>query len=254
MKIQEGLPLGCILFLSVSFAFGTNTDVPGGIQVTTQTISSNASQSETNFETNRGIADDITSNGKIPIYLGGFFSHTGVWDSSGILPAVEMALEHINARSDILPKYDLKMVWNDTQCTASTGTRVLFDQIFHEPQKLILIGDGCSTATQAIAGTSYHWNLNVVSYAATTPSLSNRIDYPYFFRTIMPDTMFNSARIRLMKEFSWNKVGTIHGKHEIFSLVVDHLIGELHDANITILTSETFASDDPSHQIQNLKV
>ncbi|XP_072048784.1 gamma-aminobutyric acid type B receptor subunit 2-like [Amphiura filiformis] len=242
--------LGCILFLTVSSAF----KVHDGIEVTTQVISFNASQPETNTDTYyTGVEDEIRSDGKIPIYLGGFFSHSGVWDASGILPAVEMALDHINARSDILPEYDLKMVWNDTKCTAATGTRVLFDQLFHEPQKLILIGDGCSTSTQAIAGTSYHWNLNVVSYAAIAPTLSNRIDYPYFYRSVMPDTMFNAARIRLMKEFGWNKVGTIHGKHEIFSLVVDHLIEGLHDANITILTSETFASDDPSHQIQNLK-
>ncbi|XP_072016477.1 gamma-aminobutyric acid type B receptor subunit 2-like [Amphiura filiformis] len=257
MKIQVLLVLDCILFLSVSFTFGTNTSsntaVPGSIQVTTQAISFNASQSETNSETNRGIANNITSDGKIPIYLGGFFSHGGVWDSSGILPAVAMALDHINARPDILPEYDLKMVWNDTKCTGAIGTRVLFHQLFHEPQKLILIGDGCATSTQAIAGTSYHWNLNMVSYAAASPTLSNRIDYPYFYRTIMPDTMFNSARIHLLKEFGWNKVGTIHGKHEIFSLTIDHLIGGLHEANITILTSETFASDDPSHQIQNLK-
>ena len=58
-----------------------------------------------------------------------------------------------------------------------------------------------------------------MSYAASAPTLSNRMDYPYFYRTIMPDTMFNPARIRLMKEFKWSKVGTIHGKHEIFSLV-----------------------------------
>ncbi|XP_072016479.1 gamma-aminobutyric acid type B receptor subunit 1-like [Amphiura filiformis] len=251
--MKTGELLDCILFLSVSFAFGTHTDVPDGIQVTTQAILSNASKSETNRYTNRGIADNITSDCKIPIYLGGFFSLSGVWDSSGILPAVEMALDHINARSDILPEYDLKMVWNDTQCTAAIGTRVLFHQLFHEPQKLILIGDGCSTASQAIAGPSYHWNLNMVSYAAISPALSNRIDYPYFYRTVVPDTMINSARIRVMKEFGWNKVGTIHGKHEIFSLVVDHLIGGLHEANIMILTSETFASDDPSHQIQNLK-
>ncbi|XP_072016482.1 gamma-aminobutyric acid type B receptor subunit 2-like [Amphiura filiformis] len=257
MKIQVLLVLGCILFLSVSFAFGT--DVPGGIQVTTQALSFNASQlettavSETNSEINRQIADNITSDGKIPIYLGGFFSLSGAWVTSGIIPAVEMALDHINARADILPEYDLKMVWNDTKCTAATGTRVFFDQLFHEPQKLILIGDGCSTASQAIAGPSYHWNLNMISYGASAPTLSNRIDYPYFYRTVMPDTMFNPARIHLMKEFGWNKVGTIHGKHEIFSLTADHLIRELNEANIRILTSETFASDDPSHQIQNLK-
>ena len=52
---------------------------------------------------------------KIPLYIGAFFPFGGGWDASGIIPAVEMALDDINARVDILPKYELKMVWNDTQ-------------------------------------------------------------------------------------------------------------------------------------------
>ena len=55
-----------------------------------------------------------SSDDKIPIYLGGFFAYTGAWASTGVLPAVEMALEHINARPDILADYDLRMVWNDS--------------------------------------------------------------------------------------------------------------------------------------------
>ena len=49
------------------------------------------------------------------------------------------------------------------QCEAGLGTRVLVDQIYSEPQKLMLLGGGCSTATQAIAATAYHWNLVTAS-------------------------------------------------------------------------------------------
>ena len=56
---------------------------------------------------------------RIPIYLGGFFSfganEGNAWDTSGILAAVEMAIEHVNDRQDILTDYELKMVWNDTK-------------------------------------------------------------------------------------------------------------------------------------------
>ena len=52
---------------------------------------------------------------KIPLFLGGYFTLGGIWDGSGILPAVEMALNQINERTDILPEYELKMVWNDTR-------------------------------------------------------------------------------------------------------------------------------------------
>ena len=53
--------------------------------------------------------------GKIPLYLGAYFPFSAVWDGSGIIPAVEMALDHINARQDILTDYELRMIYNDTQ-------------------------------------------------------------------------------------------------------------------------------------------
>ena len=56
---------------------------------------------------------------KTPLYLGGLFSLGGRSDESGHVPAVEMALDHINRRSDILMEYDLRMVWNDTQVSDS---------------------------------------------------------------------------------------------------------------------------------------
>ena len=65
---------------------------------------------------------------KIPIYLGGFFSHTGVWISSGVLPAVEMALDHINERPDVLANYELRMVWNDTGVSLLSTRRCILSR------------------------------------------------------------------------------------------------------------------------------
>ena len=53
----------------------------------------------------------------IPIYLAGFFSFNTEPDTSGILPAVEMALDHINNNSDVLSGYELKMEWKDIKVT-----------------------------------------------------------------------------------------------------------------------------------------
>lgn len=107
----------CVLcLLSASNVFGINfensTDYLPGITTThlwMNTTNTGWNQSSVSMPTSAENVD------KIPIYLGGYFSHGGVWDCSGILPAVEMALDHVNARSDILPNYDLRMVWNDTQ-------------------------------------------------------------------------------------------------------------------------------------------
>ena len=54
---------------------------------------------------------------KIPLYIGGFFDMgtNGNWDGSGILPAVEMALEHVNERRGLLDDYELRMEWADSE-------------------------------------------------------------------------------------------------------------------------------------------
>ncbi len=79
-------------------------------------------------------SDESDNNvNKIPLYLGGFFSLGGVWDGSGILPAVEMALDHINERQDVLPEYELRMVWNDTQVNKYIYTKIVVcDNFFYK--------------------------------------------------------------------------------------------------------------------------
>lgn len=48
--------------------------------------------------------------------VGGIFPMSGSWaGGQGCLPAVEMALEDVNSREDILPEYMLHMDYNDSQ-------------------------------------------------------------------------------------------------------------------------------------------
>ena len=82
----------------------------------TYAINTTLSSSEFRSPSNTTVSSSSTSEtDKIPLYLGAFFPVGGDWDGSGIIPAVEMALDHINAREDILTDYELRMVWNDTK-------------------------------------------------------------------------------------------------------------------------------------------
>lgn len=49
-----------------------------------------------------------------------------------------------------------------------------------------------------------------VSYASTSPALSNRELYPRFFRTISSDLAFNPARAALLSKYDWKRVATLH--------------------------------------------
>ena len=52
--------------------------------------------------------------------IGGIFPMNGSWGGGvSCLPAVEMALEDVNNRSDILPDYNLEMRFGDSQVSRS---------------------------------------------------------------------------------------------------------------------------------------
>lgn len=88
---------------------------PQSIDLTTAAISA------ANFSASSATTSIMSSEGedtRIPLYLSAYFTLGGSWDGSGILPAVEMALDHINADADILSGYVLRMVWNDTKVSA----------------------------------------------------------------------------------------------------------------------------------------
>ncbi|XP_033116362.1 gamma-aminobutyric acid type B receptor subunit 1-like [Anneissia japonica] len=55
---------------------------------------------------------------KVVLNIGGIFPMTGDnWNGGeGCLPAATMALDDVNNRTDILPEYELKMFWNDSEC------------------------------------------------------------------------------------------------------------------------------------------
>ncbi|XP_072048302.1 gamma-aminobutyric acid type B receptor subunit 2-like [Amphiura filiformis] len=189
---------------------------------------------------------------KIPLYIGGLLPFSGGWDASGLVPGIDLALQQVNARDDLLSEYDLRIVWNDTKCSPGLSSRVFFDQIYREPPKIMILGGGCSVGSEAIAGTAHYWNLISVSPTSSSPGLSSRVKYPLFYRTRPAEQSFNPARVAIMKKFGWTRVATIHENYELFSLTVDDLVSRLKEANITLISSESFV-DNPKNQLESLK-
>ena len=63
-----------------------------------------------------GYIDDDLESGVKPLYIGGIFPMTGGWaGGKGCKPAVDMALEDVNKKADILPGYKLRMVSHDSR-------------------------------------------------------------------------------------------------------------------------------------------
>lgn len=93
-----------------------------------------------------------------------------------------------------------------------------------------------------------------VSFGSTSPALSDRREFPLFYRTVAPDSSHNPARIAFIRRFGWDTVTTFSQNEEIHSLAVNDLVTELEAANISCAATITFAETDFKDQLKMLRV
>ena len=60
------------------------------------------------------VISEKANNGKIPIYVGGFFPIGGHPAFSSLPGTVQTAIDHVNSLQGILDDYELRMRWNWT--------------------------------------------------------------------------------------------------------------------------------------------
>lgn len=93
-----------------------------------------------------------------------------------------------------------------------------------------------------------------MSFGSTSPALSDRREFPLFYRTVAPDSSHNIARIAFIRRFGWDTVATFSQNEEIHSLAVNDLVTELESANISCAATITFAETDFRDQLRMLRV
>jgi len=188
------------------------------------------------------------------IHLAGMFpinGNEGWQGGQACEPAAKLALEDVNKKNDVLPGYTLRLQWDDSECDAGKGAAVMYDLLYNQPQKVILLA-GCSTVCTTVAEAAKMWNLVTVCYGASSPALSNRKRFPTLFRTHPSATVHNPTRISLMKQFKWTKIAILQEAEEVFSTTLDDLEARTKLADITISTRQIFTKS-PSAAVANLK-
>merc|ERR1712223_1575020 len=188
------------------------------------------------------------------IHLAGIFPINGVegWQGGQACePAAKLALEDVNAKKDLLPGYTLRLHWNDSGCDAGRGAAVMYDLLYTQPQKVLLLA-GCSTVCTTVAEAAKMWNLVTVCYGASSPALSNRQRFPTLFRTHPSATVHNPTRIKVFQKFKWTKIAILQEAEEVFSTTLDDLEQEAKAQGIEIVNRQIF-KDNPEAVVRNLK-
>ncbi|XP_057683526.1 gamma-aminobutyric acid type B receptor subunit 1 isoform X2 [Corythoichthys intestinalis] len=190
--------------------------------------------------------------GKKKLYIGALFPMSGGWPGGqACLPAAKMALTLVNERADILPDYELELIHYDSMCDPGEATKLLYDLLYTEPIKIVLM-PGCSSVSTLVAEAARMWNLIVLSYGSSSPALSNRQRFPTFFRTHPSATLHNPTRVQLFQKWKWTKIATIQQTTEVFTSTLDDLEERVKEAGIEISVRQSFLTD-PAVAVKNLK-
>uniref|UniRef100_A0A672Z337 Gamma-aminobutyric acid (GABA) B receptor, 1b n=1 Tax=Sphaeramia orbicularis TaxID=375764 RepID=A0A672Z337_9TELE len=186
------------------------------------------------------------------LYIGALFPMSGGWPGGqACLPAAQMALDLVNNRTDILPDYELELIYYDSMCDPGEATKLLYDLLYTEPIKIVLM-PGCSSVSTLVAEAARMWNLIVLSYGSSSPALSNRQRFPTFFRTHPSATLHNPTRVQLFQKWKWTKIATIQQTTEVFTSTLDDLEERVKEAGIEISVRQSFLTD-PAVAVKNLK-
>ncbi|KAL4597475.1 hypothetical protein GN956_G26017 [Arapaima gigas] len=131
------------------------------------------------------------------------------------------AIEEINRDPSLLPNITLGYHLNDVCVNLAVAFRAAMaqvsgtDSIFSDlgctgqPPVIGIIGDPTSTQSIAISRVLSLFRVPLVSYYATCSCLSNRREFPSFFRTIPSDAFQVKAMIQILQRFQWTWVGLI---------------------------------------------
>ncbi|XP_035241568.1 extracellular calcium-sensing receptor-like [Anguilla anguilla] len=161
-------------------------------------------------------------------------------------------IEEINNRTDILPGVSLGYKIYDTCDSAAISIQsamalmngyedTLTDTSCSTPAVVhAIIGDSVSTNTMAIAATVGLFQIPVISHFATCACLSNRKEFPTFFRTIPSDYYQSRALAQLVKHFGWTWIGAVRSDSDYGNNGMATFIKAAQQEGICIEYSEKF--------------
>ncbi|TRY96332.1 hypothetical protein DNTS_021830, partial [Danionella cerebrum] len=129
-------------------------------------------------------------------------------------------IEEINRNPTLLPNITLGYRLYDTCGLTALSLKTALSVVSQplkknstaacsSPSIPIIIGDSGSTLSMAISRVLNLFHIPLVSYFASCACLSDKQQFPYFFRTIPSDVHQANALARLVKHFGWTWVGTI---------------------------------------------
>ncbi|KAM4742874.1 LOW QUALITY PROTEIN: extracellular calcium-sensing receptor-like [Anableps anableps] len=175
------------------------------------------------------------------------------------------ALEEINNSTELLPGIKLGYRLYDSCVSVPVSVHVAF-QLSNSPDSVLYKGGNCSQSgvVMAAVGDSGStpsismsrimgpFNIPLVSHFATCACLSDKQQFPTFFRTIPSDQFQADALAKMVKHFGWTWIGAIHSDSDYGNNGMASFLEAAMREGICVEYVESFFRTNPRSKIQRV--
>ncbi|XP_053356899.1 extracellular calcium-sensing receptor-like [Clarias gariepinus] len=181
--------------------------------------------------------------------------------------AMEFTIQEINNRTDLLPGIKLGYQIHDSCSTVAKAIKVAFQHTNGlEPDfnyidscpKLAsaavtaVIGDSASTQSISIARVLGLFGIPLVSHYSTCSCLSDKHQYPAFFRTIPSDQHQAAALARMVKHFGWTWIGAVRSDTDYGNYGMASFLKAAQGEGICVEYSEAYYRTQPHSKLERV--
>ena len=144
------------------------------------------------------------------------------WDAGpDIVPALRLAAEHVNNRTDVLDSYKLELIYEDGGCNIASTSVVSFVRglvLVEEDRQIVgIIGPGCSSASLLVAPLLARDELSLINiHTAGSPLLENRTLYRNSFGTLGSAYGFVECAFALLRLNNWTNVTSLYDESRAY--------------------------------------
>ena len=92
--------------------------------------------------------------------------------------AAALAVEKVNLNETLLRGRPLEFNWADSGCSPKQGLKAMGEVLQNQSLINAVIGPACSSACEVTSYLSGGQNIPQISWGCTSPTLSNKEDYP----------------------------------------------------------------------------
>ncbi|XP_026169514.1 extracellular calcium-sensing receptor-like [Mastacembelus armatus] len=179
--------------------------------------------------------------------------------------AMIFTIEEINNSTKLLPGIRLGYQIYDSCASVPMAVNVAFqlsngldpefytrDNCSKSGMVMAVVGESDSTPSITISRIIGSFNIPQVSYFATCACLSDKHQYPNFFRTVPSDHFQAAALAKLVKHFGWTWIGAVRSDSDYGNNGMASFLEAAHKEGICVEYSESFYCTNPRSRIQRV--